>query len=523
MPPKLCDPLADSMNPEALLQRSTAILRYAGEGIYGLDRNGNTTFVNPAGAAMLGYEATELCGQPQHALIHHSHADGHSYPREQCPIYAAFRDGEVHEVLDEVFWRKDGTSFPVEYVSTPIFDEEGNLDGAVVTFRDVTTRRAEQARLQAALEEVQRLKDQLEAENRYLREELREGRSLDDMIGGSTTLSEAKRRIQQVAGTDATVLILGETGVGKERFARAVHELSHRSDGPLIKLNCAALPSTLIESELFGHEKGAFTGATARRAGRFELANGGTIFLDEVGEMPLELQAKLLRVLQEGEVERLGGSRTLKVDVRVVAATNRNLKEMVAKGTFRDDLYYRLNVFPVSVPPLRRRKDDIPALVDHFVARFRQKLGRPIRTIPSEGLAALGRYDWPGNIRELENVVERAVILATDERLPLEDALGAGSEFSPPNRNAEAPTAGDESTLPSTQAAIPDGAANDGGAPAPTASSPRLEDVERDHIKAILRRTEGRIEGPKGAAMLLDMHPNTLRSRMKKLGIQRRA
>jgi len=473
----------------ALERRNEQILRCAGEGIYGLDCEGNTTFVNPAGAAMLGWTPTELMGRSQHALIHHTHADGTAYDRRGCPIYAAFKDGAIRNVTNEVFWRKDGSSFPVEYTSTPIHDEQGRLAGAVVTFRDVTERRAQELALKMAHAEVERLKDLLEAENQYLREELGGGSALERMIGASSTLAKAKKKVAQVAPTDATVLILGETGVGKELFARAIHDLSPRRERALIKLNCAALPSTLIESELFGHEKGSFTGATSQRVGRFELADGGTIFLDEVGEMPLSLQAKLLRVLQEGELERLGGARTIEVDVRVVAATNRDLAKMVSAGDFRDDLYYRLNVFPIPVPPLRERKEDVPALASFFAERASARQGKKLDPLSQTARDALARYPWPGNIRELENVIERAVILATDATLPVEEALDP--------RPVETASTGTPSRT--------------------------LEDVERTHIRGIVEQVGWRIEGDAGAAKILGMHPNTLRSRMKKLGIRRDA
>jgi PAS domain S-box-containing protein len=470
------------------LQRLNAsILDSAGEGIYGLDCQGNTTFVNPAAAMMLGWEPGELLDQPQHRIIHHSPPDGTPYPAAECPIYAAFSDGAVHRVDDEVFWRKDGTSLPVEYVSTPIRDEEGNLSGAVVSFIDITERKRQQEALERALAEVQELKDRLYQENLYLQQEIQVNHNFEEIIGTSDALKKTLSRLEQVAGTDATVLVTGETGVGKELFARAIHHLSPRSERPLVKVNCAALPSTLIESELFGHEKGAFTGATSQRIGRFELAHGGTIFLDEIGELPLELQAKLLRVLQEGELERIGGSRTLAVDVRVIAATNRDLTKAVWTGGFRDDLYYRLNVFPVEIAPLRERKKDIPQLVMHFVRKHAAKLGKEITHIPDHTQAALQRYDWPGNIRELENVIERGVILSGDGTLRVDEALEMHSPepISAPNRRA-------------------------------------LAAVERDHILGVLEQTNWRIEGNGGAAVILGLHPNTLRSRMKKAGIEKR-
>jgi PAS domain S-box-containing protein len=469
------------------------ILRSAGEGIYGLDANGNTTFCNPAAAELLGWEPEELLGKPQHDLIHHTKPGGALYPRGECPIYAAFTDGLVHREDNEVFWRKDGTCLPVEYVSTPVRDEDGELIGAVVTFNDITERKRREEDLQDALQKVEWLKERLQAENVYLRQEIKVSHNFEEIIGQSTAMIKAKRLIEQVAATEATVLILGETGVGKELFARAIHNLSDRSDRPLVKVNCAALPSALIESELFGHEKGAFTGATAQRAGRFELADGGTIFLDEIGELPLELQAKLLRVIQEGEFERLGGSESLRTDVRVVAATHRDLNRMILKGEFRDDLYYRLNVFPVNVPALRQRRDDIPELVTHFVRRFASKQGKVIESIPNHVQVMFREYDWPGNIRELQNVIERAVILSSTAQLRVEGAIAA-QEVSG-NTVDKTPASDDDHRT--------------------------LEQVEREHIQRVLTQTAWRISGIHGAAGILDLHPNTLRSRMKKLGISK--
>jgi transcriptional regulator with GAF, ATPase, and Fis domain len=294
------------------------------------------------------------------------------------------------------------------------------------------------------------------------------------------------QQVERVAVTDTTVLILGETGTGKELIARAIHFHSARKDRPLVKVNCAALPPTLIESELFGHEKGAFTGALARKIGRFELADAGTIFLDEIGELPLDLQAKLLRVLQDGEFERLGSVRTTTVNVRVIAATNRQLVQQVAAGNFREDLYYRLNVFPVTVPPLRERREDIPLLVWYFVAKCRGKLGKPIERIPERAMATLVAYYWPGNIRELANVIERAIILSPGTTLVVDEAMGS-SELSDPS-------------IPSTQ---------------------HLEEVERAHILAVLDACQGRIKGAGQAAERLGLHPSTLYSRLRKLGIER--
>jgi transcriptional regulator with GAF, ATPase, and Fis domain len=309
--------------------------------------------------------------------------------------------------------------------------------------------------------------------------------NFDEIIGQSDALRYVLYRVEQVAGTDATVLIQGETGTGKGIVAHAIHGRSPRRDRPMITVNCAALPANLIESELFGREKGAFTGAHARQMGRFEVADKGTIFLDEIGELPLELQAKLLRVIQDGEFERLGSPHTMKVDVRIIVSTSRNLMEEINKGRFREDLYYRLNVFPITIPPLRQRKNDVPLLVDHFLKKFSRKMGREITSIPREIMKALQNYAWPGNIRELEHVIERAVITTQGPVLRLAGPIDAGR--------------------------IPDRMVD------PLS----INDVEREHILKVLEKTEWRIEGNKGAASLLNLNPSTLRSRMQKLGIVR--
>ncbi len=305
------------------------------------------------------------------------------------------------------------------------------------------------------------------------------------IIGQSSSLRQVLEQVEIVAPTDATVLVLGETGTGKELVARAIHEASGRSRRPFVKLNCAAIPSTLLESELFGHERGAFTGAVAQRIGRFELADGGTLFLDEVGEIPLELQPKLLRVLQEHEFERVGGTHTFKVDVRIIAATNRDLREMVRAQRFRDDLYYRLNVFPIAIPPLRERPDDIEALVGHFVDQFALRMNRQIDVIPRETLDALRRHPWPGNVRELENVIQRAVILSTGPGLTL-----------PPMRVAPVP-------------------------PYPSKAVDTLEGVERAFIAQVLDETNWVIGGPRGAAARLGIKRTTLHSMLNRLGLSR--
>jgi formate hydrogenlyase transcriptional activator len=338
-----------------------------------------------------------------------------------------------------------------------------------------------------AYEEIAELKSRLEQENVYLQEERQAETALADVIGESQAIHTVLQRVRMVAGTDSTVLVTGETGTGKEVVVRAIHGLSGRKGKILVKVNCAALPSGVIESELFGHEKGAFTGALTRRVGRFELANGGTLFLDEVGDLPLELQAKLLRVLQEGEFERLGGSQTLKVNVRMIAATNRDLQSAVEEGRFRADLFYRLNVFPIAIPPLRERLEDVPRLARHFVMIYASKMGKPIGTIGESVLRKLTAYGWPGNVRELQNVLERAVILSRTSRLELDDSLAA-------------PLTG------------------------PRASSGRtLEDMEREHILSVLESVGWRVSGDHGAAKILGLKRTTLEARMSKLGITRPA
>lgn len=354
--------------------------------------------------------------------------------------------------------------------------------------------------LKQALNELQQLKDKLEEENVYLQEEIRLAANAGEIIGQSEALRRVLQMMEQVAPLDTTVLLLGETGTGKELLAQAIHNASRRRGHTLVKVNCATLPAELIESELFGHEKGAFTGATARRRGRFEIANGGTIFLDEVGEMPLELQAKLLRVLQEGEFEPVGSSRTVRVDVRVIAATNRDLEEEVRKGTFRSDLYYRLSIFPITVPPLRERSSDIPMLVRHYVKEFSAKFGKEIEAIPQETMTALKNYPWPGNIRELRNVIERAVIVTQGPKLHLLDSLQSTRLDAPP------------------QAAPGTGAATEGDA---SNWGETLEQSQYNLILQTLKKTYWRIEGPYGAAAALNIHPSKLRSLMRRLGISR--
>jgi formate hydrogenlyase transcriptional activator len=667
----LSEDITERKQAEAALQQSEErvrlILDSSAEGIFGCDPNGTCLFSNQAAAHLLGYDdPAELLGKNMHALEHHTRKDGTPFPIDECPIYVGFHGNRGVHIDDDIFWRKDGTSFPVEYWSHPML-RNGKTVGAVITFFEVTERKKVEEALrkseqrkcslleinnaiinnltqealfasayeairrvvpfdraafllyqpetktlkllsmdsdteseffrlgkeydlhetrisawvldhqqavmrsdlekeqqspgdqrlvaegiqsycvvplvamgrsigtftvwsatknryseadsellqevanQVALaianmksyEEIAALKARLEKENVYLQEEIRTVHNFEEIVGNSPPLLELLRRVDQVAPTDSSVLIYGETGTGKELIARAIHDRSARKNRPLVKVNCSAISAGLVESELFGHVKGAFTGAFERRLGRFELADGGTIFLDEVGELPLETQVKLLRVLQEREFEPVGSNRSVRVDVRLIAATNRNLQESIKAGSFRSDLYYRLNVFPLEVPPLRERRSDIPQLAMFFLSRYARNLGKKMEGISAAATERLKSYSWPGNIRELQNVIERALILARGPFLELDADLTTVS-------------------APEVLTSAPFGAALE---TRPTANSPStlptLEEVERAHISAVLQETRGVIEGAKGAAKTLGMHPNTLRHRMEKLGIKR--
>jgi transcriptional regulator with GAF, ATPase, and Fis domain len=350
-----------------------------------------------------------------------------------------------------------------------------------VVFANALARRRVEADLRSAIEENSRLRERVVRENVYLREELSARRGTVSIVGHSASMRAVLAEVEKVAPTSATVLLLGETGTGKELIAASLHERSPRRARAMVSINCAAIPVSLIESELFGHEKGAYTGAVTRQTGRFELADGSTIFLDEIGELPADVQVKLLRVLQEKQVERLGSSRPISVDVRVIAASNRDLERMVAEGTFREDLFYRLNVFPIRLPPLRERAEDIPTLVWAFVDEFAKALGKRIESISKENLQTLRRYAWPGNVRELRNVVERAVIVSTGPRLTIELPRSSGTR----------------------------------------ARSLLIDDVNREHIRTVLESTGWRVRGQAGAAELLGLKPSTLEDRMTKLGLNR--
>ncbi len=668
----LSEDITERKHAEEALQKSEErvrlILDSAAEGIFGCDPQGTCLFCNRAAVRLLGYdEPVELLGKNMHALEHHTHKDGTPFPIDECPIYVGFHENRGVYIDDDIFWRKDGTSFPVEYWSHPMVRDDKTV-GAVITFFDITERKKAEEELrkseqrkrtlleinnaiinnltqealfvsayeairrvvsfdraafllyqpetktlkllsmdsdaeseffrlgkeydlqetriskwviesqqavvrgdlekeqqspgdqrlvaegiqsycvvplvamgksigtftvwsetknryseadaellqevanQVALaianmksyEEIAALKARLERENVYLQEEIRTVHNFEEIVGNDPTLLELLRRVDQVAPTDSSVLIYGETGTGKELIARAIHDRSARKNRPLVKVNCSAISAGLVESELFGHVKGAFTGAFERRIGRFELANGGTLFLDEVGELPLETQVKLLRVLQEREFEPVGSNRSVHVDVRIIAATNRNLQESISAGSFRSDLYYRLNVFPLEVPPLRERRSDIPQLAMFFLSRYSRNLGKRMEGISAAGTERLSRYSWPGNIRELQNVIERALILSPGPILQLKTDLvsvSASEAVRDPAREVA------EAAQPTE----------------PSSALKTLDEVERAHISAVLQQTHGVIEGANGAAKTLGMHPNTLRHRMEKLGIKRSA
>jgi transcriptional regulator with GAF, ATPase, and Fis domain len=405
-------------------------------------------------------------------------------PCEGCGAIMAFKNGQVHETE-----RQSPVDHRWHYiVSIPIKNEAGEVVQVLESVSDITERKEVQIERDKALKEVKALKKRLEEENIYLKSELQEVRLFSDMIGTSNALRYVQTRIAQVAPTNATVLIQGETGVGKELVARAIHADTPKSlERPFIKVNCAAIPSNMVESELFGHEKGAFTDAIKQRKGRFELADTGTLFLDEISELPKDAQAKLLRVLQDGKFERVGGVRTLKSDVRIIAATNKDLNAEVAGGRFRADLFYRLNVYPITVPPLRKRRKDIPQLMEHFISLIAPPIGKKIDKIPRKVMDKFLAYDWPGNVRELRNVVERSIITSPNSTFHVPDDLLLEQQLS--------------SVKPGSKIS--------------------LDEIQRQHILAILKKTGWKLEGAGGAAELLELKPSTLRHRMNKLGIKR--
>lgn len=437
------------------------------------DRKGSIVYCNPFFSKLTSIDSEKLIGKSYKELFPESEMDQicqftenvnmtEDVPSFQCRIKTANDDTRI-----------------IDWQSVALLDKEGNWIRSLSLGIDVTEK-------EEAFESIKNLKEQLVEENLILREDAGFSFGQTEILGQSDAIKYNLTRVEQVGPTDTTVLIEGESGVGKDLFARAIHEASERSNRAFVVLNCAAMPSSLLESELFGHEKGAFTGADRQRKGRFEIADNGTLFLDEIGELPLELQGKLLRVIEEGEFERLGSNTTIKVDVRIITATNRILKDEIDKGNFREDLYYRLSAYPISVSPLRKRKDDIPIFIEHFVQMYSRKLGKKIEKVSKATQIKLQEYDWPGNVRELRNIVERAVIASSGNKLVIVDELKSESVYENDSNNFKP-----------------------------------LDEFEKDYIIKVLKKTNWKITGNGGASEILKVHPNTLRSRMQKLGISK--
>lgn len=462
------------------------ILDAAGEGIYGINLEGKTTFVNNAAQEMLGWTKEDLLGEDIHAMIHHHHLDGRKYPSRECPIYHSFRNEQVNRVEDEVFWHKNGRPIQVEYTSTPIYDQQV-LAGAVVIFRDVSERRENERKLRAAMDQIEALRERLEQENEYLQEEIRNVRSHYDLAGSSPAIMRTLAQIELVAKTQSNVLISGEGGTGKSLIASAIHKSSSRAKRPIIRINCAGISPSTFESELFGHVRGAFQGAIHDRTGKLEIANGGTLYLDEVSEIPIELQGKILKTLQEQSLERLGDNRVSKINVRVIASSSKDLTACIRNGTFRQDLYFYLNVFPIECQPLRDRLSDIPELTQHFLTLACERLNLQKPTITKANIRQLQDYHWPGNVRELQNVVERGAILSRGEKLILDLQKGPGRA-----------SAAEHADILTEQ---------------------QMHDLQVSNIVACLKRCGGRVSGEDGAAQLMGIKPTTLYSRIKKYGI----
>jgi formate hydrogenlyase transcriptional activator len=416
------------------------------------------------------------------------------HPEDRGRVKETYEAAQRNKVDFEAEYRvvrQDGSIRHLHTISHPIVDHSGEVVEYMATGMDITERWEAKDKLEKAFEEIRRLKDRLLDENLALREEIDQAFMFEEIVGSAPAIRNVISSATKVAPTDSTVLITGETGTGKELIARAIHKRSRRSDQAFISVNCASIPPALIGSELFGHEKGAFTGAMQQRRGRFELAHGGTLFLDEIGEIPAETQVALLRALQEGQIERVGGERTIPVDVRVIAATNRDLRSAIDQGSFRSDLYYRLNVFPIPMPPLRDRKEDIPLLIEYFVKRFSEKMGKHIRKIEKRTLERCQAYSWPGNIRELQNIVERSVILCSGESLSIEESwiVAQDSRSSPASRSL----------------------------------SRAVQDQEKEMIEAALAECRGKVAGENGAAAKLGLPASTLESKIKQLRIKKRA
>lgn len=438
-----------------------------------VDRDEKISYVNPYYINFFGHSDKEIIGS------HYSDFLTETEKESVAKFAKSANQGESIPLFRLEMSSADGTKKIVDWQSVRVYNSDGEWISSLSVGIDITDQHN-------AYEEIAALKEQLEKENFILREEILHLPDNHEILGNSSVLKYSLSRVTQVAPTDTTILIEGETGVGKELFARLIHKESGRKNKPFITVNCSVIPSNLLESELFGHEKGAFTGAQSLRKGRFENAHGATIFLDEIGELPLELQPKLLRVLEEGEFERLGSNYTIKVDVRIITATNRILKDEVSKGNFREDLFYRINTYPISIPSLRKRKEDIPILVETFVNRFSRKLGKSITEISKPTMEMLNNYDWPGNIRELRNVIERSVISTQGKKLTIIDKLTGSSTKSNNSKSFKT-----------------------------------LEKLEFDYIKNVLNKCNWKIEGKNGAAEILDLHPNTLRSKIKKLRINK--
>jgi len=469
--------LAVKKERDALINMVNFTLNQSSDLIFWTDRNGKVIYFNDSVPKTLGYSGKFL----RNATLFDINPD---LTPESFEVYWKEMAEKGRIENEHLYYRSDGSSFYVEAVATYIDYQDQKC--CCITMRDISQRKEKEEELHGALGEIQALRDKAETQKTYLQEEVTSDYNFNNIISKSPNYHQILKQVAQVADTSSTVLIQGETGTGKELLARAIHGMSERDESPLVKVNCAALPADLIESELFGHEKGAFTGAYQQKIGKFELADGGTIFLDEVGEMPLELQPKLLRVLQEGEFERVGLPKTHQVDVRVIAATNRDLETMVSKGTFREDLFFRLNVFPIYNLPLRERKKDIPLLIQHFLKKYSARSGKEVSKVDEKMVQKLQKYEFPGNIRELENLVERAVIISNGEELDLKSIM----------------------PQPRTSAQV-------------MHHFPTLEEIEQQHVLEALRRCQGRITGNQGAAKLLGMNGKTLASRMRKWGIGR--
>jgi len=453
---------------EGLFER---LFEFSPDAVFVMDKTGTIVRANAQAVRLFGYDRRDLIGQPVETVIPERFRASHPKHRRDYALQPHIRP--MGAGLELRGLRKDGSEFPVDIMLGPVEGVEGVAVLAVV--RDLTQKRRDEEALRRG-----------ELERRYLEEELQTEYRFEEIIGESRALKRVLKQVETVAREEATVLILGETGTGKELIARAIHESSPRHERTFVKINCSAIPAGLLESELFGHEKGAFTGALSQKIGRLELAHEGTLFLDEIGDLPLELQPKILRALQEREFDRLGGTKTIPVNVRLIAATNRNLAKMVANHEFRNDLYYRLKVFPIEIPPLRERREDIPILVNYFVHKHSRRMNRQIATIPSEAMEVLIYWSWPGNVRELENFMERAVIL----------------------------TQGPVLRAPLSELKLLDEPAGE--------LDPNFENAEREHILRVLRETKGMIGGPHGAANRLGLKRTTLNSKLKKLRIARR-